>query len=72
MPPLLVSIVHCCCNQAATTATAAPAITVVKLTVLHCQRKTQHQHHHQHTNGSTNVKMFASPDNLDLFNLTYL
>jgi hypothetical protein len=24
----------------------------------------------QHTNGSTNVKMFTSPDNLDLFNLS--
>jgi hypothetical protein len=58
---------HCRCCQAATTATA---ITVVKLTAVHCQRKRQQQHHHQRTNGSTNVKMFTSPVDLDLFNLS--
>jgi hypothetical protein len=30
----------------------------------------QQQQHHQRTNGSTNVKMFTSPDNLDLFILS--
>jgi hypothetical protein len=29
---------------------------VVKLAVVHCQRKRQKQQHHQRTNGSTNVK----------------
>jgi hypothetical protein len=28
------------------------------------------QHHHQRTNGSTNVKTFTSPVNLDLFTLS--
>jgi hypothetical protein len=50
--------------------TAATATTVIKLTIIHCQRKRQQQHHHQHTNGSTNVKTFISPDDLDLFNLS--
>jgi hypothetical protein len=61
---------HCrcyCCRWAATTATAT---TVVKLTIIYSQRKRQQQHHHQRTNGSTNVKTFTSPDNLDLFNLS--
>jgi hypothetical protein len=31
----------------------------------HCLRKRQQQHHHQRTSGSTNVKTFISPDNLD-------
>jgi hypothetical protein len=43
---------------------------VVKLTIAHYQRNRQQQQHHQHTNGSTNVKMFTSPDDLDLFNLS--
>jgi hypothetical protein len=34
------------------------------------KRKRQQQQHHQRTNGSTNVKMFTSPDDLDLFNLS--
>jgi hypothetical protein len=33
-------------------------------------KERQQQQHHQHTNGSTNVKLFTSPDNLDLFNLS--
>jgi hypothetical protein len=37
---------------------------------LPCQRNKQQQQHHQCTNGSTNVKTFTSPDNLDLFNLS--
>jgi hypothetical protein len=43
---------------------------VVKLAVVYCQRKRQQQQHHQRTNGSTNVKTFTSPDNLDLINLS--
>jgi hypothetical protein len=43
---------------------------VVKLAIAHCQRKRQQQQHHQRINGSTNVKMFTSPDDLDLFNLS--
>jgi hypothetical protein len=43
---------------------------MVELTVVHCRRKRQQQHHHQHTNGSTNVKTFTSPVDLDLFNLS--
>ncbi len=63
------------CRQSLSTpataaAAAAAATTVVKLTVVHCQRKRQQQHHHQHTNSSTNVKTFTSPDDLDLFNLS--
>jgi hypothetical protein len=46
------------------------ATTVVKLAVVHCRRKRQQQQHHQRTNGRTNVKMFTSPDYLDLFNLS--
>jgi hypothetical protein len=30
----------------------------------------QQQQHHQHTNGSTNMKTFTNPDDLDLFNLS--
>jgi hypothetical protein len=33
-------------------------------------KKRQQQQHHQRTNGSTNVKTFTSPDDLDLFNLS--
>jgi hypothetical protein len=44
--------------------------TMVKLAVAHCQRKRQQQQHHQRTNGSTNLKTFTSPDDLDLFNLS--
>jgi hypothetical protein len=43
---------------------------MVKLTAIHCQRKRQQQQHHQCTNGSTNVKTFTSPDDLDLFYLS--
>jgi hypothetical protein len=50
--------------------TASTATTVVKLAVVHCRRKRQQQQHHQRTNGSTNMKMCTSPDNLDLFNLS--
>jgi hypothetical protein len=35
--------------------------------IVNCQGKRQQQHHHQCTKGSTNVKMFTSPNNLDLF-----
>jgi hypothetical protein len=68
--PIIVHCYHrrCChCHQATTASTAT---TVVKLTIVHCQRKTQQQQHHQRTNGSTNVKMFTSLDNFDLFNLS--
>jgi hypothetical protein len=70
LPPI---VIHhrdrrrCHCRRAATASTAT---TVVKLAILHCQRKRQQQQHHQCTNGSTNVKMFTSPDDLDLFNLS--
>ncbi len=75
LPQLLntVSIVYCrhhrrfCCHWATTTATAT---TFVEFTVVHCQRKRQPQLHHPRTNGSTNMKMFTSPDDLDLFNLS--
>jgi hypothetical protein len=60
---------RCRCHQAAT-ATAYTATTMVKLIVVYCQRKRQQQQHHQRTNGSTNVKMFTSLDDLDLFNLS--
>ena len=33
--------------------------------------KVQQQHHHQHTHGSTKVKTFTSPEDLDLFLLIY-
>jgi hypothetical protein len=33
-------------------------------------KERQQQQHHQHTNGSTNIKTFASPDDLDIFNLS--
>jgi hypothetical protein len=58
---------RCRCRRAATASTAT---TMVKLTVIHCQRKRQQQQYHQRTNGSTNVKTFTSPDYLDLFNLS--
>jgi hypothetical protein len=61
-PPL-----SCRCRRAATVSTAT---TMVKLTVVYCQRKRQQQQHHQRTNSSTNMKMFTSPDDLDLFNLS--
>jgi hypothetical protein len=34
-------------------------------------RKKQQHHHHQHTNHSNIVRMFTSPDNVDLFKLIY-
>jgi hypothetical protein len=58
---------HCRCRR---TATASTVTTVDELTVIHCQRKRQQQQHHQHTNGSTIMKTFTSPDNLGLFNLS--
>jgi hypothetical protein len=70
LPPI---IVHChdrrrCrCRRAATASTAT---TMVKLAIVQCQRKRQQQQHHQCTNGSTNVKTFTSPDDLDLFNIS--
>ncbi len=66
LPPIVVHRRHRC-RQATTTTTATP---VVELTVIHCRRKRQQQQHHQRTNGSTNVKIFTSPVNLDLFNLS--
>ena len=41
------------------------AIAGRELAVVHCRRKRQQQHHHQCTNGSTSVKTFTSPENLD-------
>jgi hypothetical protein len=74
-PPIVVHRRHrrrCRCRRAATATTAtATAITVVELTVVHCQRKRQQQHHHQRTKGSTKVKMFTNPVDLDLFKLIY-
>jgi hypothetical protein len=70
LPPIIVHQRHCKrfrCRQATTASTAT---TMVKLTVVDCGRKRQQQQHHQHTNGSTNVKTFTSPDGLDLFNLS--
>jgi hypothetical protein len=58
---------HCRCCLAATSATVT---TMIELTVIHSQRKRQQQCHHQRTNGDTNVKMFTSTDDLDLFNLS--
>jgi hypothetical protein len=68
-PPIVVHRRHrrrCRCRRATT---ASNATTVVELAVVHCRRKRQQQQHHQRTNGSTNVKTFTSPDDLDLFNL---
>jgi hypothetical protein len=59
-------------STAATAAAAAVATTVVELTIVHCQRKWQQRHHHQRINGSTNMKTFTSPVDLDLFNLYLL
>jgi hypothetical protein len=61
---------RCRCRPATIAATAT-ATTVVELTVVHCQRKRQQQHHHQRTNGSTKVKTFTNPVDLDLFKLIY-
>ncbi len=76
--PIVVHHRHCrrChCRRATTAATATAATatttTVVELTIVLCQRKRQQQHHHQRTNGSTNVKTFINPVNLDLFKLIY-
>jgi hypothetical protein len=59
----------------ATTATAAglplpPLPPPWSNSLLSIAKESQQQQHHQHTNGSTNVKMFTSPDDLDLFNLS--
>ncbi len=72
-PPIIVHRGHrrrCRCRRAATTATTT-ANTIVELTVVHCQRKRQQQHHHLRTNGSTNLKTFTNPVDLDLFKLIY-
>jgi hypothetical protein len=69
-PPIVVHHCHrrrCRCCRAATATTAT---IMIKLTVIYCRRKRQQQQHPQRTNGSTNVKMFTSPDDLDLFNLS--
>ncbi len=72
-PPIVINCRcrhRCCphrCRQATTS--AATATNIVELTVVHCQRMRQQQHHHQDTNGSTPIKIFTSPDDLDLFNL---
>jgi hypothetical protein len=72
--PLLPPIVghrrqrRCCrCCWAATTTTAT---IVIELTVFDYRKKRQQQQHHQRTNGSTNVKTFTSPGDLDLFYLS--
>jgi hypothetical protein len=75
-PPIVVHRRHgrrCRCRRAATaaTATTATATTVVELTVVPCRRKRQQQQHHQRTNGSTNVKTFTNPVDLNLFKLFY-
>jgi hypothetical protein len=67
------------CHQSLSTAAATglpllplpPPPPSSKHTIIHCQRKRQQQHHHQHTNGSTNVKTFTNPVDLDLFTLIY-
>jgi hypothetical protein len=57
-------------NATATAATAAAAAIVDchlrRRTVVHCQRRGSSSTT-QRANGSTNVKMFTSPDDLDLF-----
>jgi hypothetical protein len=68
--PIVVYCHHRCRCRCRRAATASTATTMVKLSVIHCQKKRQQQQHHQRTNGSTNMKMFTSPDNLDLFNLS--
>jgi hypothetical protein len=70
LPPIVVHCRHCCHCHCRGATTASTTTTVVKLTVVKCQRKRQQQQHHQRTNGSTNVKMFKGPDNLDSFNLS--
>jgi hypothetical protein len=60
---------HCRC-RCCWAATASTTTTVVKLAIVHCQRKRQQQQHYQRTNSSTNVKMFTSLYDLDLFNLS--
>jgi hypothetical protein len=70
LPPIVIHRHYrrrCRCRWATT---ASNATTVVKLAVVHCRRKRQQQQHHQRTDGSTNVKTFTSPDDLDLFNLS--
>jgi len=57
-------------TAAAAAAATTTAATAVELTAVHCRRKRQQHHHHQRTKGSTIVRMFTSPDNLDLFNLS--
>jgi hypothetical protein len=70
LPPIVIHRHHrrrCRCHRATT---AINATIMIKLTVMDCRRKRQQPQHHQRTNGSTNVKTFTSPDNLDLFNLS--
>jgi hypothetical protein len=58
---------------AAATAAGLPPLSLPQpwsYSPLSIAKERQQQQHHQHTNGSTNVKTFTSPDNLDLFNLS--
>jgi hypothetical protein len=48
---------HCCARQWSVSASSA--------------QQRQQQHHQQLTNGSTILKTFTFPENLDLFKLTY-
>jgi hypothetical protein len=57
-----------------TTAAAAPRLPPLPLpqpwlNFVYCQSNWQQQQHHQHTNGSTNLKTFTCPDDLDFFNI---
>jgi hypothetical protein len=70
LPPIVVHRRDRCRCRCRWATTASTATTVVKLAIVHCQRKRQQQQHHHRTNGSTNVKTFTSPDDLDLFNLS--
>jgi hypothetical protein len=38
--------------------------------LLFIAKERQQQQHHQRTNGSTNMKPFTSPEDMDLFNLS--
>jgi hypothetical protein len=74
-------VAGCFCHQllsivaAATAATAAgpplpPLPPLWSNSPSSIAKERQQQQHHQLTNGSTNMKMFTSPDDLDLFNLS--
>ncbi len=70
LPPIIVHRHPCHLCRCRLATTAATTTTIMELTVAHCQRKRQQQQHHQHANGSTNIKTFACPDDLDLFNFS--